>query len=169
MGKGKGGSKKFYKIWKLYKPKLHCRVQHSSAHSPSDSPENPSPPASSWSEASLRDVEAALRAYLQNGGDVQELLSHLRKRLPGELPEPEQAEQAVLKRVGAIVLQCANALDAMERELKQDDWPGGGGDGRHDLALQLRKLRHMAYEHLASALRQEEKRESVGFPVVFLN
>jgi hypothetical protein len=72
--------------------------------------------------------------------EVSRQLEQLRK-------EKREGELRVTRRVSDVALDCARALDGMERQLM-----GLEGDRQADMELRLQELRRQVYSQLAEAL-----------------
>lgn len=114
-------------------------------------------------------VEAALRSLAQSGGEAHAAVSRMVLELIDEFRGRQEGECAVMKRAGAVALQCARVMDFMERRLAAACSPGEVAPLSQELAVELERLRSVAYEHLSAALNRESEREQRRFPVVFLN
>lgn len=139
---------------------------------PADSSPSTPPAASppNTQERRIVAVEAALRSLAQSGGGAQAAhLSRLVRDLIQECRKGQDVEIAAMKRAGAVAMQCARVLDAMEKRLES----AAAGEQLSSLsqhfARELERLREVAYEQLSSALHRETEREKRRFPVVFLN
>jgi len=61
--------------------------------------------------------------------------------------QKREGELRVTRRVSDVALDCARALDGMERQLAEF-----AGDGRSEMELRLQELRRQVYTQLAEAL-----------------
>lgn len=142
-------------------------VNPTSTHSDPSSSEN----ASRWTsyERRIFAVEAALRSLAQSGTPAPAHLGQLVRELIEEFRGSKDGEIAAMKRAGAVALQCARVMDAMERRLAASAPNSEAGALSHEFACELERLRAVAYEHLSAALNREASLERSRFPVVFLN
>jgi hypothetical protein len=83
------------------------------------------------------------------GGFLAQVTEEVSRQLERMRKEKRETELWVSRRVSDVALDCARALDGMERELK-----GLDGMRQGEMERRLQELRRQVYSHLAEALER---------------
>ena len=82
-----------------------------------------------------------------DGGFLAQMTEEVSRQLEELQKEKREGELRVTRRVSDVALDCARALDGMERQLL-----GLHGERKSDMELRLQEIRRQVYSQLAEAL-----------------
>ena len=92
-------------------------------------------------------VPAPAPANASDGGFLAQMTEEVSRQLEELQKEKREGELRVTRRVSDVALDCARALDGMERQLL-----GLHGERKSDMELRLQEIRRQVYSQLAEAL-----------------